>query len=173
MQFYQTLLNYFNLSLMKNRYNIIILTLLMFSSLTLHAQVSDSDSNNLRKNAVSFNIFGISPLLGVSYERILSDYVSFEVGVGIPSIGVGFKVFPKTIKEQKAMFHLGLTMALINSGDNEITGFSGSIIYFPLGLSYYGKNGFNLGLDGGPGILTESSFTSLVPYLNIKLGKRF
>lgn len=158
---------------MRNRDFFIILTLILFSFSSLHSQETVEESSALRKNGVSFNFFGTTPLIGVTYERIVSDNVVFEVGVGIPSIGMGMKIFPKPVKGEKAMLHFGLTVAYINSGDNEITGYTGSLVYFPVGFSYYGKNGFNLGLDGGPGILKEGNFSSVIPYLTIKLGKRF
>jgi hypothetical protein len=40
-----------------------------------------------------------------NYERIVSEYVSLEVGVGLPSIGIGAKIFFSKIQEQKMMFN--------------------------------------------------------------------
>jgi hypothetical protein len=47
-----------------------------------------------RKNAISFN--RDLSVIGITYERIVSEYVSLEVGVGLPSIGIGAKIFAKS-----------------------------------------------------------------------------
>jgi hypothetical protein len=71
------------------------------------------------------------------------------------------------------MFHLGLTAVYFNSGDGEFTGGRGSIIYLPLGLSYYGEKGFNFGIDAGPGRLDDGIIPYMIPYGSLRLGKRF
>jgi hypothetical protein len=88
------------------------------------------------KNAISFNFLGTS-VIGITYERIVSEYVSLEVGVGLPSIGIGAKIFFSKIQEQKMMFNTGLTATYVDFGDYLFNG-SGVIIYVPIGLSYYG-----------------------------------
>lgn len=148
--------------------------LIVFAFLAVNGQeVADTNFANIRKNAISFNLFGTTPLLGVSYERLLSNKVSVECGVGIPSIGVGIKYYPYKVKQSKASLYLGLTTVLFNSGDNEITGANGSLFYFPVGFSYFGNKGFNFGLDGGLAVVREDIFTTGYPYINIKLGRRF
>jgi len=146
---------------------------------TFIAPRSPSDYITVKKNAVSFNFGGTTPLIGITYERLLSKNMSIELGIGKPSVGFGIKFFPYGIKTLKIRLHLGLTAVYVNSGDNEIFGLKAIIIYLPIGLSYYGKNGFNFGFDLGPGILNNYSFynnhyldSNLIPYGNLKLGIR-
>jgi hypothetical protein len=47
----------------------------------------------------------------------LSEYVSLEVGVGLPSIGIGAKIFFSKIQEQKMMFNTGLTATYVDFGE--------------------------------------------------------
>ena len=49
----------------------------------------------------------------------------------------------------------------------------GVFFYFPIGLSYFGKSGFNFVFDLGPAFFKQEYGTDLTPYGNIKLGKRF
>ena len=116
---------------------------------------------------------GAAPLLGISYERVVTKKSSLEAGLGLPSIGMGYKRFPAGLKEQKSIFHYGITVIYLNSGDNEIIGFEGAIIYAPVGLSYFGKGGFHFGIDIGPGIVKEGWYNDFIPFGNIKLGRRF
>jgi hypothetical protein len=76
-------------------------------------------------------------VIGITYERIVSEYVSLEVG-GLPSIGIGAKIFFSKIQEQKMMFNTGLTATYVDFGDGYLFNGSGVIIYVPIGLSYYG-----------------------------------
>ena len=156
---------------MKNKY--LILICILFLSSTIYSQEIKNETNEIRKNAISLNLLGTTPIMGITYERIVSDKISFEIGLGIPGIGVGMKVFPFGIRERKLMFHTGITAtyvkfkAIWGGGDVE-----GVIAYLPLGMSYFGKHGFNFGIDVGPaaGIYDE---TVLRPYGNLKVGYRF
>jgi len=156
---------------MKNKY--LILICILFLSSTIYSQEIKNETDEIRKNAISFNILGTTPVLGITYERIVSDKISLEIGLGLPSIGVGMKVFPSGIREGKLMFHTGITATYIETvdfwgGDEE-----GKVIaYVPLGMSYFGKAGFNFGIDVGPGVRFEDE-TAFVPYGNLKVGYRF
>src|SRR5680860_566135 len=116
---------------MKNQY--LILICFLFLSSTIYSQEIKNETNEIRKNAISFNILGTTPILGITYERILSDKISFEIGLGIPSIGVGMKVFPFGIREGKLMFHTGITAAYVEFVDfwNGDTSHS-ALAYLPL-----------------------------------------
>jgi hypothetical protein len=152
----------------------LILVLGMMTILSpVYCQKTSVDQQEYKINGISFNMGGTSPVLGITYERAVSDKISLEFGVGFPSIGMGMKLFPYGIRQQKSMFHVGFTANYLNSGDGEITGFEGFILYLPIGLSYYGKNGFNFGIDAGPGNVREGFYSDLIPYGNIKIGKRF
>ena len=109
--------------------------------------------------------------MGITYERILSDKINFEIGLGIPSIGVGMKVFPSGIREGKLMFHTGITATYFDTRDSFLDAL-GVIAYLPLGMSYFGEAGFNFGIDVGPGVAMGDE-TVFVPYGNLKVGYRF
>ena len=150
-----------------------IISILLCSTAAFAQEKSDS-SGGIRKNAISFNFLGTTPFIGITYERIVSDHVSLEVGVGLPSIGIGAKIFFSKIQEQKMMFNTGLTATYVDFGDGYLFNGSGVIIYIPIGLSYYGLKGFNFGIDIGPGINTgHKDGTIIIPYAGLKLGKRF
>lgn len=156
------------------------LSIILFSSLLMSQEKNQdtiNDFKEVRKNAVSFNFFGTTPIIGITYERAFSRYFSIEAGFGLPlGIGAGLKIIPWGIKESKLLFHFGLTVTYINTGDNEFTGTSGVLTYIPVGISLYEKRGFNFGFDIGPGFYRDSSvnhFVSIIPYGNIKLGYRF
>ena len=146
---------------------------LVFISFLGNAQEATSGIDGMRKNAISFNIGGTTPFIGITYERVVSENVSLEIGAGIPSIGVGMKYFPWGIKESKFLFHVGLTSIFLSHESLDIWGTSDEsgvfvVGYLPIGISYFGKNGFNLGVDVGPAIAANFG-----PYGNIKLGYRF
>lgn len=145
---------------------------LVFISFLGNAQEATSGIDGMRKNAISFNIAGTTPIIGIVYDRIVSENVSLEIGAGIPSIGAGFKYYPWGIKESKILFHVGLTSAIIFSEALDTWGTSdeSSVFfgYLPIGISYFGEHGFNLGVDLGPAVAAH-----VAPWGNIKVGYRF
>jgi len=152
-------------------YSLCIISLLLSSS-TVFAQDNTSDFKNIRKNAISVSVLGISPLVGITYDRIVSENLSLEIGVGIPSFGAGVKFYPFGIKESKFMFHTGLSGTYLYTAafgvwdkDEDSGIFVG---YVPIGVSYFGKKGFNLGADIGPAMADQTLL-----YYNLKLGYRF
>ncbi|UQD55653.1 hypothetical protein [Flavobacterium sp. K5-23] len=150
----------------------VISTLLLSSA--AFSQGNSANGGDIKKNAVSFSILGTTPIVGLTYERILSNHLSIEAGIGLPSFGLGVKVFFSEIKEQKMMFNTGLTATYVDFGDSYL--FSGNtvILYLPIGLSYYGVKGFNFGIDLGPALNTGYEDAAIIiPYGGIKLGKRF
>ena len=156
---------------MKNKYLIPIF--ILFLSSTIYSQEIKDETNEIRKNVISLNLLGTTPIMGITYERIVSDKISFEIGLGVPSIGVGMKIFPSGIREEKLMFHTGITTTLLLFPDNS-NGDSDKefIAYLPLGMSYFGESGFNIGIDIGPGVKMGDE-TFFIPYGNIKVGYRF
>ncbi len=150
---------------------LLILCLVGMSSFVC-AQETTSDFDSMRKNAISFNIIGTTPIVGITYDRVVSENVSVEIGAGIPSIGAGFKYYPWNIKESKILFHVGLTGSYVFSEVFDVWGTSEKngifLGYLPIGISYFGEHGFNLGIDVGPAVAAI-----VVPYANIKLGYRF
>jgi len=120
----------------------------------------------IKKNGISVNLFGTSPFFGLTYERLLSKYFSLEAGVGLVSLGGGLKIYPLKAKEGQAIFHTGLTVAHEYYTEYTIT-------YIPLGVSYFGMKGLNLGVDLGPAYFTDGYDNFIFFYGNIKLGIRF
>ena len=88
--------------------NIILTLVLILITSMIYSKKSLNNIEGLRKNAISFSFFGATPILGITYERVLAKKLSLEIGVGLPSIGLGLKVFPRNIHMNKAMFHLSL-----------------------------------------------------------------
>lgn len=156
---------------MTKNYFLLSLTL-VFISFSGIAQEATSGIEGMRKNAISFNLLGTTPLVGITYDRIVSEKVSIEIGAGIPSAGAGFKYYPWSIKESKILFHVGLTTSFIFSEAFDVWGTSDKsgvfMGYLPIGVSYFGKHGFNLGADIGPAVAAQ-----VIPYGNLKLGYRF
>jgi hypothetical protein len=138
-----------------------------------NAQETTSSIDGMRKNAISFNIVGTTPIIGITYDRIVSENVILEIGAGLPSIGAGIKYFPFGIKESKILFHVGLTGSYIFTEALDLSGTSEDesgvfFGYLPIGISYFGEHGFNLGVDLGPAVAD-----GFAPWGNLKLGYRF
>lgn len=156
---------------MKNINFLLILSLILISSV-VNAQESKLDFDSMRKNAISFNILGATPIIGITYERIVSKYISVEVGAGIPSYGAGFKYYPSGINESKMLFHTGISGSYVETDFFDVWGTSDNIGiflgYLPIGVSYFGEKGFNLGVDLGPAV--ADTFTI---WGNVKVGYRF
>lgn len=120
----------------------------------------------IKKNGLSVNLLGTSPIFGLTYERLLSKYFGIEAGVGLVSLGGGIKIYPFKAKEGQPIFHTGITVA--HEFYTEIT-----VSYIPLGVSYFGQKGLNLGVDLGPAFFTDGYDNYPFLYGNLKLGIRF
>lgn len=149
---------------------ILLVAFLTLSGFTLHSQENISE---IRRNAISINALGTSPFVGVTYERIISPKSSFEIGVGIPSVGLGLKLFPSGIQEQKLLFHTGITGNVTDLGDGVLIGGILYLAYVPVGISFFSTGGFNFGLDVGPSLVFDEDESTFIPYGNLKIGYRF
>ena len=151
---------------------LLLILVLVFVPFLGIAQEKPSSIDGIRKNAISFNILGTTPVIGITYDRIVSENISLEIGAGVPSIGAGFKYYPWNIQESKILFHVGLTGSLVFSEAFDVWGTSDQngvfLGYLPIGISYFGEHGFNLGVDAGPAVADI-----ILPYFNLKLGYRF
>jgi hypothetical protein len=152
--------------------NFLLIFTFLFISFTSIGQEATSGIDGMRKNAISLNIAGATPIVGIIYDRVVSENVSIEIGVGIPSVGAGFKYYPSGIKVSKMLFHVGLTGTILSAKALDIWGTSEDdsllIAYLPIGISYFGEHGFNLGVDIGPAVATR-----FAPWGNVKVGYRF
>lgn len=113
-----------------------------------YAQKQDKNSDAIEKNSVSINFLGSASLLGVTYERILSENFIFEVGVGYVGLGLGTTYYPFHIKKSKLCPYTGIKSSLV-----VLPGVSGAYgAYVPVGLTYFSQHRYNIGLDFGPAL---------------------
>ena len=131
----------------------------------------------LRKNAISFSILGPTPLLGITYERVLAPKLSVELGIGLPSAGLGIKIFPTNIQVDIPLFHIGITATYFATQESEMTPAPSLVVYIPIGVAVFKRGGFNFAFDMGPGYAfnmgSNDSWDRFLPYGNLKFGKRF
>ncbi len=139
-------------------------------------QGNEGSGSVSRKQAISFNAAGSTPFIGVTYERLLSERLNVEAGLGLYSVGTAIKFFPLPIADNKMVLHAGLgTNLFATPFDTFGSGDVSSTTYLVIGLSYFGKDGFNFAFDVGPSINYDFTFheTALPIYGNLKLGYRF
>ncbi len=129
----------------------------------------ETSFSKIKKNAISANLLGTAPVLGITYERLLSQYTSIEVGLGLFSLGTGVKVYPWKAKTGKVVFHTGGTVTYF------VFPLGGEVViaYVPIGFSFFSSGGFNFGLDIGPGYYGEDDDDYVSVYGNLKVGFRF
>ena len=133
------------------------------------------------KNSISGNILGSSSILGITYERTLSNHIIIEFGVGMVGIGVGLNYYISQIKTEAWCPYVGLkcsTLILVDMG-------GGILTYIPFGVTFFtsSKLKLNIGADIGPSYAkwissdfmefesTETKTFSL--HGNMKIGIRF
>ena len=129
-------------------------------------------------NIISGNVLGASSAIGFTYERIVGNKASVELGVGLIGLGAGLSIYPWGIIESRLCFYTGLkvsSIVLVDVG-------GGTVAYIPLGATYFINNNWIIGFDIGPanGKLVSSSFggnpsetVRFYGYGNLKLGLRF
>jgi len=106
---------------------------------------SFAQSEQVKKNSISFNLLGNSTYAGFGYERIFKDRIRAEVGVGIVGAGLGFSYHPFA-KIEKGAFspYIGLKNVYVRFISEY------NLLYAPIGVSYFFKNNWSTGLDVGP-----------------------
>ena len=132
---------------------------------------SGKNPNRFRNNSLAYSLSGATQYLGISYDRIFSKRSSAELGLGILSVGLGFKVYWYKIQNNKFNYHTGLTA--LYCGD-PLTNPSMKN-YLPIGISYLLKDGLIFAADLGPLTsydLSDKSRTFSL-YGNLKAGVRF
>jgi hypothetical protein len=144
--------------------NILFISSLCFASFTFSqveidsaetAKIQSFQTGGLYRSAVSANFAGVAGVIGVSYDYLLSQHWSFEVGGGFPAAGFGFTYYPWKISRSNERFHIAQRNVLFyGNWEPEIK------IQYALcfGLTYFGKSRWNWGLDVGP--MYEHSTTS-------------
>jgi len=148
------------------------------------SQAQKFSESPIQKNSISANILGTGSYLGFSYERLIKDKVSLEVGLGLIGYGMGVTLYPlKKVENNQLNPFIGVkyTNHAIVDGENK------SATYIPLGLTYFSKSRLNFSLDLGPSYFRHKSpgyaptqeelekypFTSFGLWGNLKIGFRF
>lgn len=150
---------------MKNK---TLFLILIFLALLTSNSIFSQETRE-RKNAVSFGLFGTSPIVGITYERLLTNTISAEVGVGFFGLGAGVNYYPFGLKAKKVNFFTGLKYSYIEDFVllNLDEQFYDSKLYIPIGINYLSPWNMNFGLDIGPAIIGEGFLG------NFKIGFRF
>jgi len=161
-------------SINKGLRKIVFLILILSSTL--------ASAQELEKNSVYGNILGLGGIVGLSYERILFDHLSFEIGLGIVGAGAGLTIYPIKRELGKIRPYSGIRYTFM---ELETVG-SGNIAYIPFGLCYFSKSRLNIGIDIGPDFgkwsydndhLDDSNprkhSDSIKKWGNVKIGFRF
>jgi hypothetical protein len=158
---------------------ILIISVVLFSA-TVFSQDHKKDFKGIKMNALSLNLLGTTPVAGLTYERIVSQYMSLEIGVGSNSFGVGTKIMPFKIKESMMMFTSGLSIVYADYKNGFLASGKRTQLYVPIGVSYYGTKGFNFGIDAGPAYRafakdanSNGDANGFIPWAGIKMGMRF
>lgn len=157
---------------------IVFITVVFLCSTIVFSQEKKEKLDGIKKNAISFNFLGTTPVVGITYERIISQYMSLELGVGLPGVGAGVKIMPFKIKENTMMFTTGLTTTYADYKDGWLANGKRVQLYVPIGVSYYGVKGFNFGIDTGPGYRmfvkdSNNDDNGFLPWFGLKIGQRF
>ena len=161
-----------------------LLLLIGFTVAFSITNAQNQDTPEIEKNSISANILGTGSYVGVSYERLLFERVSAEVGIGVIGYGIGATIYPlKKVKVAQLNPFIGLkyTNHVILDGENK------SAAYLPIGLTYFAKNGMNFSVDIGPSSFRHKSpgykptkeeldkypFSDFGLWGNLKIGLRF
>lgn len=153
---------------------LILITILFSSYSNTFSQDFKSSETLLKENAISFSALGVTPAIGVVYERLLSEKISAEIGIGFVSLGAGIKYYPWGVKTKKLLFHTGFSASAspwFSSGEMTLEG-QGFVSYIPFGISYFGNGSLNLGANIGPGT-SYFKLENVFIYGNLYIGFRF
>lgn len=149
------------------------------------------DENYLdKRNSFSLNVFGLTPIVGITYERYLGKRFMIEVGGGYdkPSLegGIGYKIFSKNAigstkdvgRKFKTHFGLRHSYHLFEGVDKVL---SHSIVF---GATLFSQCNFDFSFDLGPSYIhtipevknylnVSADPPNLYVNFNIKVGYRF
>ena len=101
-----------------------IIFILLFIPIITFAQIE--------KNSISLNILGTSSVLGVTYERFITQKIQVEFGIGLIGIGVGVNYYINKIEKNKLNTYIGLkttSIVLVDVG-------GGTLLYIPIGINF-------------------------------------
>jgi hypothetical protein len=158
-----------------------LLILILFFGKQLSAQDSINSNNyyrRLKPNALNINYLGVSPLVGISYERLIKRKFCIEAGVGLFGVGMGLTYLPPKLRIKCFFPYFGLKQARFAAP----TAFDSYVLYLPLGLNLISESYFQCSLDIGPSYWREYSVPksiqdykphSFTVFGNLKFGYRF
>lgn len=148
------------------------LSLLLLAGLTVSVfGQNDSPAKHIIKtNSVSLGLVGTpSWPIGVSYGQMVTQRLSFEMGVGVLSAGARLDIYLTNPESHRLNFYTGLSGAITYDGY--------PMFYLPLGISYFGKKYFQYSLDGGvlgsEGVGSTTGDAYFSPWFGLKVGYRF
>ncbi|MBL7873600.1 MAG: hypothetical protein JNM78_18420 [Cyclobacteriaceae bacterium] len=127
------------------------------------AATLNKGENPTPKNIISIKIGADDPWVGITYERILFQYVGTEIQIGVIGASVGAKLYFPAIRNGQVNFYVGVLPGW---------GFAGGLkTYFPIGINVMTKKSMRFSLDAGPRIWHDENEN--FPGFSLKIGKVF
>ena len=121
------------------------------------------DKENFPKNIISLKFGADDPWIGITYERLLNQYIGTEVQIGIIGAALGAKFYYPGIRSGRTNLYIGVMPGW---------GYGGLKTYFPIGINVITKNNFRISLDAGPRIWHDAGEENFLGF-SIKVGKAF
>lgn len=148
----------------------ITLCALLALSLVANGQEKVTSLNTIKSNSISLGLMGTPGWpIGITYGQMLSDHLNFEIGAGVYSVGARFDYFITDPRTRRLNLYTGLSGA--------ITFDAYPMVYLPVGISYFGKNNFQYGIDAGllysRGVSLSGNDVDFSPWFGLKAGYRF
>ena len=130
-----------------------------------------NDNEPFQKNFFSISVGSTTPIIGVTYERLLTRSIGLEAGIGIFSAGVGAKIYPFKLEQGKVNLHVGISQyffGFVFIGGEWKT-------YIPIGLDYISERNIRYSIDAGPVFpwYFLDPVYELFPGVNFRVGKAF
>jgi hypothetical protein len=135
-----------------------------------NGQNTISDGKTLKSNRIALNLVG-GPTwpIGITYEQLLTDRLSYELGIGVFSMGAGLHYYITNPRTHTFIPYTGLVGMISFDAD--------PMFYIPAGISFLGKKNYQISADAGILFSETASLTgdgsNPSPWFGIKLGKRF
>ncbi len=127
-----------------------VITILFILVILPNVTAQKVDINNfiIEKSSFSANIMGSSSLGGITFEKVLTDIIIWEVGIGYVGIGTGVTYYPFNIQKSKVCPYTGLKFSFLVLPEVAIASWA----YIPLGVTFFSKQRINIGFDVGPAL---------------------
>lgn len=149
------------------------------------AQKKSLPSAKLRSQSLELGLF--DPMgypLGLQYSLMLTKQSSVVLGLGLFSIGSGFRYYLNDPRENKLVISAGIQGGWLWEAQDiyydEISSNPkyGYAVYAPIGIHYWGKKGFTASLTAGPLWLDNPPYLSYIEgqipvALTLNVGHRF